>query len=589
MSAALRTLVLAAATIFASGHAGSALLSSQQLLSTGPPTRVTSEDDHALFPTVARDGALAYSKIDGGDWDIFLQAPGAEAVNLTADSTADDWQAEFSPDGTRLVLRSERDGGGLYLMDRNGGGLERLTNVGFNPSWSPDAAEIVYSSTQIIADPTTRPIPGELSIIRVDTRERRLLYAQADAVQPRWSPDGSRIAFWGFARQGGQRDVWTVSVAGGPAVPVTEDSATDWSPAWSANGAYLYFASDRRGTMDIWRVQINQSTGEVLSIPQEVTSGASGVRGHIALLPGVRALVFAEQRLRPAVERRRFDPVAGQLVGDPVRALGTPVRPFDVAPSPDGRRVAFYARNHAGEGPQEPLYVAPSGGDQFIQLTPDSPGARHRGPQWSPDGSRIAFYSDRTGNYEIWTVNPDGSGLRQITRDMAANRSGVVWAPNSTRLLYRQRSGLSRESYIIDTTRSPEEQLLEELPAIGGSDEYFEASSWSPNGRWIAGSRVYVDRTDTGGIFLYDVQARTFQSVTAEGRRPLWLDDSRHLIYIAGDDRLMLVDATSFSPPQELVSVAPQVLDGIGLTADNQTIFLSTSTAERDLWRTELR
>src|SRR5437764_12438211 len=117
-------------------------------------------------------------------------------------------------------------------MDPAGASVHRLSVEGFNPSWAPDGTEIVYSSAQVVADPSSRPVRGSLSAIKVATGERRVIYDQGDAVQPRWSPNGERIAFWAFAPQGGQRDRWTIAASGGKAGAGTQDATTDWNPGW---------------------------------------------------------------------------------------------------------------------------------------------------------------------------------------------------------------------------------------------------------------------------------------------------------------------------------------------------------------------
>ncbi len=564
-------------------------IASSQLLGSDPPTRHAFDTGQDLFPSLAPDGTLAYSRFDGGDWDVFVQRSGGEPVNLTSNSDIDDWQAEFSPDGEWLVFRSERDGGGLYLMDSNGREIRRLTHVGFNPSWSPDGTEIVYSSTAVVSDPSYRPIQGELSVVRVETGERRLLYSGGDAVQPQWSPTGGRIAFWAFADQGGQRDLWTIPASGGEPVPVTRDAATDWSPAWAPTGVYMYFASDRRGTMDIWRVAISPETGQVQSVPEQVTSGAVGVRGHIEIANNGRRLFFSEERTIPRVEAIAFDPDAGRVVGDPVSVLNEAARPFDVAPSPDGRKLAFYARAHAGDSPSESVFFASVSGSELLRVTSQTPGVRDRGPAWSPDGSQVAFYSDRSGNYEIWLVNADGSNLTQITRDSRANRSGVIWSPDGTRLLYRERRGLSRESFIIDPARLPQEQVLEQLPAIGGSSQYFEASSWSPDGRRIAGTRVDVNGATRDGIFLYDVVSRTFSFLVEGGNRPQWLKDNERLLYTDDAGGIHMINANAPSEREQIYSVAPRGIDSLHLAVDDTMLFYRATTVQSGIWEVALR
>ena len=125
----------------------------------------------------------------------------------------------------------------------------------------------------------------------IDTRtaeKRRLLEAGAhaiagsgaDAVQPSWSPGGKRIAFWGLGDQFSNRDIWTIEAdAKEPVetlVRVTSDAHLDWSPTWSPRGDALYFGSDRDGTVNLWRIRIDEESGQVEGKPR-----AARVAGRI--------------------------------------------------------------------------------------------------------------------------------------------------------------------------------------------------------------------------------------------------------------------------------------------------------------------
>src|SRR5207248_2325657 len=132
-----------------------------------------------------------------GNSDIYLKrVDGQNASNLTKDSSADDTQPAFSPDGERIAFRSERNGGGIFVMGASGESVRRLTDFGFNPAWSPDGTEIVFSS-EGADNPYTRTSTANLSIVNVGRGEVRPL-SRADAVQPSWSPHGYRIAYWGL-------------------------------------------------------------------------------------------------------------------------------------------------------------------------------------------------------------------------------------------------------------------------------------------------------------------------------------------------------------------------------------------------------
>ena len=585
-----------AALLCVVGQAGSSSLLGQQpapgATSGGTPAPVTSLPGQELFPSVAPDGTLAYSRMDGPDWDVFVQRRGANPVNLTADSPVDDWQAEFSPDSRWLAFRSERDGGGIYLMDANGGSLRRLTTGGFNPTWSPDGKEIAYSRAQIVADPSSRPVQGTLSAINVATLERRTLYTLSDAVQPRWSPSGQRVAFWAFAKQGGQRDIWTIGlpyehagvVVQAQPVAVTDDAATDWNPVWSPDGNYLYFASDRSGSMEVWRVPIDETTGITKGSAEQLTAGGAGLRGHIALADKGARLLFIDRTSRQMVEKIGFDPAAVSTTGQLTPVLDVSLAPTNVDVSPDGQSLAFYSA-----GRQEDLFVSRNDGTNRRRLTNDP--ARDRGPSWSPGGKKIAFFSDRNGSYEIWTINADGTGLTQVTNNRGANRSTPLWSPDGTRLLYIQRRGPSWDSYIVDYVfdpdKPPTQQVIEELPAIGRSDEYFAPTSWSPDGKMIAGNRAFIDRFALGGIFVYTIATRTFRMIVDDAAGARWLNDNRRLIFPDAATRKIFVVDTRSGQQQGVLSV-DQDLGAIRLTADNRTLYVQLSTTESDIWQVNL-
>lgn len=163
-----------------------------------------------------------------GRTDILLRAVGGQTViNLTKDSAVNDSQPAFSPDGERIAFRSERDGGGLFVMGRTGESVRRLATDGLNPSWSPDGASIVYATESTGMTPGGRGTLSVLWIVSTTTGERRRS-TTADAMQPSWSPHGQRIAYWGMLSDSTQRDLWTIAAEGGEPVRVANEPAIDW-------------------------------------------------------------------------------------------------------------------------------------------------------------------------------------------------------------------------------------------------------------------------------------------------------------------------------------------------------------------------
>ena len=233
-------------------------------------TQLTSQTGEELFPSFSPKGEnFIYSSRESGNWDIYSQRVGeGNPTNLTKASLAGDTQGVFSPDGRNIAFRSGRDGGGIFVMQADGKGARRISDLGYYPAWSPDGNELAYGIDDF-QDPGDRTItPSELWRINIGTGERHLI-TKSDAVQPSWSPQGQRIAFWGIS-PAGKRDVFTVSADGGEVTPVTNDPATDWNPIWSADGKSLYFLSDRDGSMNLWQVSIDEASGEIRGKPESI-------------------------------------------------------------------------------------------------------------------------------------------------------------------------------------------------------------------------------------------------------------------------------------------------------------------------------
>jgi TolB protein len=245
-------------------------------------------------------------------------------------------------------------------------------------------------------------------------------------MQASWSPSGRRIAYWGMPSGTGQRDLWTLDVGADKAEPVrvTADVAIDWNPVWSRDGGRLYFASDRGGTMNVWSVPLDEASGRVLGEPEALTLPAPGA-GFLSLSRDGRQLAYTAQQSRSRLFRAELDPRTGALEGAlrPALELASDYWMPDV--SPDGKLVVL-----AAAGPREDLYLVGADGSGFVQLTDDE--ARDRGPRFSPDGERIAFYSNRGGRYSLWLINRDGSGLRRLSERPTV--APPVWSPDGTRL-----------------------------------------------------------------------------------------------------------------------------------------------------------
>jgi Tol biopolymer transport system component/serine/threonine protein kinase len=532
-------------------------------------TQLTDQAGPEYFPSLSPDGkSFVYAGYAEGNWDIYFQRVGGKnPINLTKDSTADDTQPVFSPDGEHIAFRSDREGGGIFVMGATGESVKRLTDFGYNSAWSPDGKEIACADEGII-EPTSRvKAKSQLWAVNVGTGAKRLV-TNIDAVQPNWSPHGYRIAYQG-RRNGTQRDIFTIAADGGEPVEVTNDPATDWNAVWSPDGKYLYFVSDRGGSMNLWRVAIEEKTGKVLGTPESVTTPSPYV-AHLSFSSDGRHIAYSNLIRSGNLKRVGFDPVRETVIGQPVRVTQSSRVAFVPDVSSDGEWLTFDTQTDK----QEDIFVVRRDGSGLRQLTDDS--YKDRAPRWSPDGKRIVFFSDRTGNWEIWMINADGSGLQQVTYT-GGTALNAIWSPDGTRLIYRI---VGNSPSIIEVGKSWQQQTPQSLPpSISDRENQFFVWSWSPDGRKLAEhqGRGYA------GIILYSFDSQQYERLSDFGGFPVWLSDNRRLLFQT-QSKLYLIDSQS-KKSHEVLSVAPHEFgNGVSLPRDDRQIYFSLLTTDADIW-----
>jgi eukaryotic-like serine/threonine-protein kinase len=533
-------------------------------------TRLTDQEGSETFPSVAPNGnEFVYVKeTSPGNQDVYSQRiGGSNPRNLTADSLADDTQPAFSPDGGTIAFRSEREGGGVFLMGATGESVRRLTDFGFNPAWSPDGKEILVA-TEGVSDPRVRKANSEIWRVEVATGAKRRV-TEGDAVQPSWSPDGQRIAYWGIDT-GGARVLWTIPAGGGKPALVLRDNFLNWSPAWSPDGQYLYFASNRGGSMNLWRVPVDERSGRKTGAPEAITA-PSEWNGMPSLSRDGKHVLYATSENRANLERASLDPgklAVGRL--DPVTQGSRGIRSCGV--SPDGQWIAFYTSI-----PQEDLFVVRLDGSGLRQLTNDA--FRDRYPRWSPDGSRLLFQSDRGGTYRIWSIQADGSGLEPVTRASEGTVSYPVASPDGRwlALIVPGRGGA-----LVDLALPLEQRQLVPFPPMGETGEFFDAVSWSPDGKWVAGVADTRDARSVPGIILYSPASRSYTRLTDRGEVPIWMPGGKTLL-AREEGRLLAIDVATRSL-REIFKLPPNSsFVSHCVSPDGRTLVVSRTSEEGDI------
>ena len=552
----------------------------------------------ATLPSISPDGRqVLYVRREGKELDIFLQRVGGQnAVNLTRGSGFDNTEPAFSPDGAHVAFHSERDGGGIYVMGATGESVHRLADGGFAPSWSPDGSSLVYTTVDNL-DPYHLGTPGLVLTVEVLTGKKRKLFdgrateakdVFKNAIAPTWSPHGRRIAFFGLMESGAQRDLFTLDVTGEKQKPVrlTNDKPLDWAPVWAPDGRSIYFGSDRGGTLDLYRIGVDEASGKPTSEPQRVSVPA-GSAGPFSLSRDGSRIAFEVDSTNYGIQRFAFDAARRELAETPNTILsGLPVTSF-VSVSPDGGRLVFQAGVT-----QEVLYTCDTNGGGLTQLTDDE--FKNRQPRWIAGGKRILFYSTRGGPYQLWEIGADGGQAKVLTPPSIGEVVADIPTPGGERVATLIETGMSSRLAVLRRQRDGQ-YLPETLPGSPPPEGSFDFPlEWSPDGRLLLLNGVK-------GTAIYSPETGSLEPlINSGGLDGVWISDD---LVIYGDTNsaepsggsasasgsaLLLYDRKT-KARKVLHRFPPEVSLGgeIDLSPDGRSLYVITNFSRSEIWMME--
>jgi Tol biopolymer transport system component len=424
------------------------------------PIPLTSYPGQELQPSFSPDGnevAFIWNGEKQDNFDIYVKQVGTDKpLRLTIDP-AWDFSPAWSPDGRSIafsrVLSATHSG--IFLVPALGGPERKLAETRSSAvywrqpllAWSPDSKWLVVSDAddpnQIFA--ATGYAPASLFLLSIQTGERRRLtfhplQSFIDAA-PAFASDGRTLAFVRISAPP-LGDLYTISLSAGltPAAEprrLTSLNRFTTSPAWTPDGSELLFASGSWENTRLWRVAVsgNHAPRRLEFAGDHTDHPAISRRGHLAY-----SQTFSDMNIW------RAD------LSSPGGKASTP-RPLIASTQTDAN------------------------------------------PQFSPDGNRIAFCSDRGGSMEVWISDKDGSNAMQLTSMGAAVTGSPRWSPDGTRIVYDSNKEGQFEVYTIAAAGGAAQRLTDN-PAIDG------APSWSRDGRWI-----YFMSTRGGARHIWKIPA----------------------------------------------------------------------------------
>jgi len=435
--------------------------------------------------------------------------------------------AKFSPDGSKLAFTASYDGGSdVYIMDTQGSQPQRLT---YHPAqdlvldWFPDGKHILFRSRR--AWPYRGDMVYKVSVYGGLPEKLPLDRAGLASL----SPDGKSIAYnrvtrefrhWKRHKGGTAQDIWMGSFAKKDYHKITSYDGTDNFPMWYGNA--IYFNSDREdGTLNIYKYDLATHTITRLTFYKDYDVK------YPSLGPGVIVYQYAASLYLLHLHSGKINKVSIEIPSDHVLTRsdyisnGRFVGNFGL--SPKGKRALLDIRGEVIDMPADKGVA--------YNLTKSS-ATREKNPVWSPDEKWVAFFSDKTGEDELYIVNPKGTGVwKQITKGNHGFRINPVWSPDSKYILFHDKF---MRLNLVDIN-SGKITIVDR----GNYDDAWERWGiqdyvWSPDSKWIAYSKM--ERSIYESIFLYSMEHKKIYRVTSpmtEDWSPSFSKDGRYLYFLS--------------------------------------------------------
>ncbi len=476
------------------------------------------------YPDIYKDTIVF---VYGGDiWKG--KTSGGTAVRLTLND-GEELFPKISNDGKTIAFSGQYDGNtDVYTMNMYGGEITRVT---YHPGsdtvvgWHPVDNKIIFSSSRNSYGRFTN-----LYMVNPDGSSIEKLIMH-EAAWGSFSSDGSKIAYNRVAREhrtwkrykgGLAQDIYVYDLKSNLEKKITGFRGTDRSPMWI--GENIFFNSDRKGTLNIF--SFNIKTGKITQRTShdkyDVRRASAGPEkiiyehgGTLEVFDPVKNLTFIPEIriLADAPEKRPY-----------IKNVKNFITGFDCSPS--GKRVLITAR---GE-----LFTVPAKNGPTRNISSDC-GSNDRDGSWSPDGKKIAFISDRSGENELYIT--DSSGNKEpirITTNKNGYRQNLVWSPDGKKIAF---SDQTLSFYIIDVSTkkiTKVDKAEYENIDIDLKDKPIYDYSWSFDSRFIAYSKMDSDLITK--IFIYSVKekiSRCISNGTFNDFHPVFSTDGKYLIFVS--------------------------------------------------------
>ena len=469
---------------------------------------------------------------------------GGDAQRLTAgDGVAS--RPIFSPDGSEIAFTGTYDGNSdVYVIPATGGNPKRLT---YHPSadlvvgWTRDGKQVLFSSTRASASRSS-----QLFTVSRDGGLPIQLPLPIGA-EGSYSPDGKQFAYvpldhafeiWKRYRGGRTSPIWIAQLSDSSVTSIPRDNSNDFNPMWVDDR--VFFLSDRNGPMSLMSYDTKSKTVSVALKNDGLDFKYASAGPDAIVIEQFGATWFYD--LKSGQAHKVNIQISGDLPQLRPHFLNVANRIASADISPSGLRAVFGARG-------EILTVPAEKGD--IRNLTNSPGVDERFPAWSPDGTRIAYFSDESGEYALHIKSQSGQGEAEKI-DLGAPGSYFylpTWSPDSKKIAYTDKR---LNLWYVDLEKKKPVKVFHDR--FTGPQQIFRAA-WSPDSKWLAYTQQEVSHMRS--VFLYSLETGQSQRVTdgmSDASTPVFDKSGKYLYFLASTDAGPTLDASMLSYDRPVTS-----------------------------------
>lgn len=460
------------------------------------------------FPDVSGD-QVVFSY--GGDiWKA--STSGGTATRLTA-HPGQELFAKFSPDGRWIGFTGQYDGDEqVYVIPSQGGMPKQLTYYpahgplpprwGYDNQvygWTPDGTRVLFRSLR--DEDAVKTLTALYTVSVEGGLPEKLPMPTSGAGD--YAPDGKRMIYsplfrdfrtWKRYQGGWAQDLYIFDLDSFATTPIAHSVRTERDPMWI--GDRIYFVSDRDGKLNLYSCDLTGGDIQELTHQKtwDVRWASSDNKGQIVYeLDGELHLYRAADKSDRKLDI--FVPNDGLSMRPSYYSAAKNVE--DIELSPKGERALFVARGD--------IFTVPIEKGSTRNLT-DSSDAHDKHARWSPDGRKIAFISDRSGEEQVYLIDQDGSGEpERLTTEFAAMLYAPEWSPDSKKLAFSDKDG---KLYILTLADRSIVQVADD--EYGGIQDY----TWSPDSTWLAFSMG--DDNDFRSLYIWSEKDHELKRVSAD-------------------------------------------------------------------------